>query len=309
MSEITPVAPVAVMPVDAGRGLEEVVRRLNINIGRAITALQTAREGLAAVQALAADYQGALSSSGAEHADFRQQLETLTEAVSVLVDESDRLSASVVLLEQAQGPAEARVSELEQGLAALAQQAEALAASAVTAGQARAALAAADADLDARLDIVEPKLPALAAADAALANRVAAAETALTSTQAGLTSTQAALSTAQSAITALQAALTAAQSATTALQVRRPRVASGTSPAVTVVLAPASADLTLTWPTPWPDTSYDVMVVVEPPASLLGKVAAVVKTKSTGGVVVTVTTSATLAAGAAGVRALSVSST
>jgi hypothetical protein len=60
----------------------------------------------------------------------------------------------------------------------------------------------------------------------------------------------------------------------------------------------ATFDITVTWATPFPDTNYLPTVQCTPlDAALIGKTASQVKTKTTTGIVVTVTTTAVLAAG------------
>jgi hypothetical protein len=67
----------------------------------------------------------------------------------------------------------------------------------------------------------------------------------------------------------------------------------------------ASADVTITWPTPFADTGYIVtpQVATATPA-LIGKTTATLKTKTTTGCIVTVTTTALVGAGQATVSAV-----
>lgn len=60
----------------------------------------------------------------------------------------------------------------------------------------------------------------------------------------------------------------------------------------------ASVDVPITWPTPFPNTDYAVTVQTTPlDSTLIGRTAAAVKSKTAAGIVVTVTTTAVLAAG------------
>jgi hypothetical protein len=77
-------------------------------------------------------------------------------------------------------------------------------------------------------------------------------------------------------------------------------------PAITSLLGiSASTDITITWPSPFPDTTYIVtpQLATAVPA-LIGKTAATLKTKTPGGCVVTVTTTALLGSGQATVSAV-----
>lgn len=121
----------------------------------------------------------------------------------------------------------------------------------------------------------------------------------------GLSAVAQTSSDAASAAGAASSKASAASSAVTSLAAKQPRVASGMAPAMTNVLSPTSADVTLTWPAAWPDATYQVLAVIEPPASLLGKVSVAVKSKTAATVVLTVTTSAVLASGTVPVRAAS----
>lgn len=72
-------------------------------------------------------------------------------------------------------------------------------------------------------------------------------------------------------------------------------------PAAVVLLGSQTVDVPLTWPTAFPDTNY---VIVKPQVetnavALLGRIDAVVKSKTANGCVVTVTTTATVSAGSA----------
>lgn len=71
-------------------------------------------------------------------------------------------------------------------------------------------------------------------------------------------------------------------------------------PAVTILnLGTATVDVTVTWPTPFPDTNYTVTPQLSTTNSaLIGKAGATVKSKSTTGAVITVTTTAILSLGA-----------
>ncbi|MFJ4038212.1 hypothetical protein ACIPVB_08995 [Microbacterium sp. NPDC090007] len=68
---------------------------------------------------------------------------------------------------------------------------------------------------------------------------------------------------------------------------------------ITLLGAAATVDVTVTWPTPFPDTGY---TITKPQtgtttANLIGKTDAIVKSKTTTGCVITVTTTALLALG------------
>jgi len=71
-------------------------------------------------------------------------------------------------------------------------------------------------------------------------------------------------------------------------------------PAITILnLGTASIDVTVTWPTPFPDTNYTVTPqLATTNTALIGKAGATVKSKSTTGAVITVTTTALLSVGA-----------
>lgn len=77
-------------------------------------------------------------------------------------------------------------------------------------------------------------------------------------------------------------------------------------PAVVSLLGlSATVDVTVTWPTAFPDTGYVVTPQVSTTvASLLGKTGATLKAKTTTGCVVTVTTTALIAAGQATLSAV-----
>jgi len=76
-------------------------------------------------------------------------------------------------------------------------------------------------------------------------------------------------------------------------------------PAVTVAtLGSVPVDVTITWPTPFPDDAYSVLVPAVAAAGLGAHVTAALRSQSPTGCVVRVTTTATLAAGAATVSAL-----
>lgn len=70
-------------------------------------------------------------------------------------------------------------------------------------------------------------------------------------------------------------------------------------PAAVVLLGSTTVDVPVAWPTPFPDTSYTIIKpqLTANNINLLGRMEAVVKSKSTTGCVVTVTTTGTLSAG------------
>ena len=164
----------------------------------------------------------------------------------------------------------------------------------------------------------------LAALTASLADRadlrarveaVTAAQTAATAAaNAATTAATNATAAAATAKNAADAAKTVADKVAAdfaAFMARRARTAPPvTVPAMLSLLnGAANVDVTVTWTTPWPDVSYEVVPVLDVPSSLLGKTSVTVKSKALASAVLTVTTSAILASSTSTVRAIAVSST
>lgn len=112
------------------------------------------------------------------------------------------------------------------------------------------------------------------------------------------------------ALTEQVASLTATQVALTKrvadLAARTPVLAYKAQSVPAITVGQTSADVTITWDAPFPDANYTVVPpsVTTTGVTLLGKVGASLKSKTATGVVVTVTTSALLTAGAAQVHVL-----
>lgn len=76
-------------------------------------------------------------------------------------------------------------------------------------------------------------------------------------------------------------------------------------PAILSLLGASSSDVSITWPTPFPDDAYVVTPqIATSTASLLGKTSLALKSKTKTGCVVTVTTAAVLSAGSATLSAV-----